>query len=134
WRRVSAAVSLQVRRLMPSPFNGESGNSRDASVHADGAKSRFPKRMVSALPQRNSLRVAMQIGAEGGGACPCRPFPECCPHFWQPEHNGETASSTFLWQFCQTYCSNSGQTEPNGETALLISLSQRSPNFISWRD
>ena len=88
-------------RFCQVAFNGESGNSRDASVHADGAKSRFPKRMASALRRRNSLRVAMQIGTEGGGACPCRRFHDCCPHF--------------------------AQTEQNGETALLISLSQRSP-------
>src|SRR5262249_47547364 len=48
-------------------INGEFGSSGDASVHADGAKSRFPKRMACALRQRNSLRVAIQIW---GGARP----------------------------------------------------------------
>jgi hypothetical protein len=76
-------------RFVRHAFNGESGNSGDASVHADGAKSRFPKRVARALRQRNSLRVAMQVW---GGACPCCRFHDCGPHFVQTERSGETAS------------------------------------------
>jgi len=56
----------RVRRqpICQAAFNGEFGNSRDASVHADGAKSRFPKRVARALRRRNSLRMATQLGAE----------------------------------------------------------------------
>jgi hypothetical protein len=49
--------------------------------------------------------MAIQIGVR---ACPGYRFRDCGPH--------------------------SAQTEQGGETALLISLSQRPPNFISWRD
>src|SRR6266702_4786962 len=58
-----------VRRqpICQAAFNGEFGNSRDASVHADGAKSRCPKRVAGALRRRNSLHMAIQIGVR---ACP----------------------------------------------------------------
>ena len=83
-------------------FNGEFGNSRDASVHADDAKSRCPKRVAGALRRRNSLHMAIQIWVR---ACPRYRFGDCGPH--------------------------SAQTEQGGETASLISLSQRPP--ISFR-
>jgi hypothetical protein len=50
--------------------------------------------------QRNSLRVAMKIGGGGGGGCPFCRFHDCGPHF--------------------------AQTEQSDETALVVSLSQRS--------
>jgi len=81
---------------MGTAFNGEFGNSRDASVHADGAKSRFPQRVARALRRRNSLRVAMQIGGGGVGACPGCRFRGCGPHFAQTEQGDETASLTSL--------------------------------------
>ena len=89
-----------VRRqpICQAAFNGEFGNSRDASVHADGAKSRCPKRVAGALRRRNSLHMAIQIGVR---ACPRYRFHDCGPH--------------------------SAQTEQGGETASLISLSQRPP-------
>jgi hypothetical protein len=79
--------------ICQAAFNGEFGNSGDASVHADGAKSRFPKRVARALRERNSLRVAMQVW---GGACPCCRFHDCGPHSAQTERSGETASLTSL--------------------------------------
>ena len=102
-RQQSRSFARANRRLRPSPnsnrlwrdlslgkrqLNGEFGNSRDASVHADGAKSRFPKRVARALRRRNSLRVAMQIW---GGARYCCRFRGCGPHSAQTEQGGETA-------------------------------------------
>src|SRR5438876_8335954 len=92
-----AIAAMSLKSLGKRQLNGEFGNSRDASVHADGAKSRFPKRVARALRRRNSLRMAIQIW---GAACPCYRFRDCGPH--------------------------SAQTEQSGETALLISLSQHS--------
>ena len=100
--------------ICQAALNDEFGNSRDASVHADGAKSRFPKR---ALRLRNSLRMATQIYG---------------PHSAETEQRGETGSLTSPSQLSQIYRPHSVQTE-RGETASLISLSRRS-NFISWRD
>src|SRR6266496_3876072 len=89
------APQTRVRRqpICQAAFNGEFGNSGDASVHADGAKSRFPKRVARALRQRNSLRVAMQVW---GGASPRCRFHDCGPHSTQTERSGETASLTSL--------------------------------------
>jgi len=85
-----------VRRqpICQAAFNGEFGNSGDASVHADGAKSRFPKRVARALRQRNSLRVAMQVW--GGPRCR---FHDCGPHSAQTERSGETALLISLISF-----------------------------------
>src|SRR5947207_10972068 len=82
--RILVALS-EGNRFCQAAFNGEFGNSRDASVHADGAKSKFPKRVARALRRRNSLRVATQIG---GGACLCFRFRDCGPHSAQTE-NGD---------------------------------------------
>jgi hypothetical protein len=76
---------------MGTAFNGEFGNSRDASVHADGAKSKFPKRVARALRRRNSLHMAMQIGGGGVGACPGCRFRDCGLHSAQTEQDGGTA-------------------------------------------
>jgi len=81
-------LSLGRRQL-----NGELGNSRDASVHADDAKSRFPRRVATALRRRNSLRMAMQIG---GRARPCYRFRDCGPNSAQAEQSGETVSPISL--------------------------------------
>jgi hypothetical protein len=66
-------------------FNGEFGNSRDASLHADGAKSRFPKRVARALRRSNSLGMASQIFAEA------RHSYNCGPNSPQTEQSGEAA-------------------------------------------
>src|SRR5438309_11511012 len=50
--------------ICQAAFSGEFGNSRDASGQADGAKSRFPKRVARALRLRNSLHVAIQVWRE----------------------------------------------------------------------
>jgi hypothetical protein len=47
-------VSFVLHWISRLALNGECGNSRDASVHADGAKSRLPKRGAFALQRRNS--------------------------------------------------------------------------------
>src|SRR5437899_12728009 len=80
-----AIAAMSLKSLGKRQLNGEFGNSRDASVHADGAKSKFPKRVARALRRRNSLRVATQIG---GGACLCFHFRDCGPHSAQTE-NGD---------------------------------------------
>ena len=92
------AVSASCCELVcQASFNGEFCNNRDASVHSDGSKSRFPKRVARALRGRNSLRVAMQIG---GGACACYLFRDCGPRSAQTEQSGETASLISLsWRF-----------------------------------
>jgi hypothetical protein len=84
-----------VRRqpICQAAFNGEFGNSRDASVHADGAKSRCPKRVAGTLRRRNSLHMAMQIGVR---ACPRYRFHDCGPHSAQTEQGGQTALLTSL--------------------------------------
>src|SRR5262249_32412725 len=74
--------------ICQATFNGEFCNNRDASVHADSSKSRFPERVAQALRGKNSLRVAMQIG---GGACPCYLVRDCGPGSAQTEQSGETA-------------------------------------------
>ena len=83
--------------IRQAALNGEFGNSRDASVYADGAKSKFPKRVARALELRNSSRVATPIW---GGARPRYRFRDYGPH--------------------------SAQTEQRGETVLLIAPSRRS--------
>jgi hypothetical protein len=84
---------FSARSFVSAVFNGEFGNSRDASVHTDGAKSRCPKRVARALRRRNSLHMAIQIW---GGACPRYHFGDCGPHSAQTEQSGETASLTSL--------------------------------------
>jgi hypothetical protein len=79
--------------ICQAAFNGEFGNSRDASVHADGAKATFPKRVARALRRRNSLRMAIQIW---DGARPYYRFRDYGPHSAQTEQGGETASLTSL--------------------------------------
>src|SRR4029453_9894225 len=74
-------------------------NSRDASVHADGAKSRFSKRLARALWRRNSLRVAMQ---NGGRSCPGFRLRDCGPHPAQTEQSAQTALVISLSQ-CSTF-------------------------------
>jgi hypothetical protein len=113
-----------VRRqpICQAAFNGKSGNNGDASVHADGAKSRCLKRVDGALRRRNSLHTAIQTW---GGVCPGYQYRDCCPHSAHTEQSGETAPLTFPSQLSQIYRPNSAQREQSGETALLISLSQR---------
>ena len=82
--------------ICQAAFNDEFGNSRDASVHADGATSRFPQRVARALRPRNSLRVAIQILAGGGGASLCCRLRDCGQHSAPKEQGGETASLTSL--------------------------------------
>jgi hypothetical protein len=53
-----------VLRLSVTPFNGVCGNNRDASVYGDDAKSKSPGRVARALGQRNSLRTAIEFGAD----------------------------------------------------------------------
>jgi hypothetical protein len=53
--RLSAATDCQVA------LNDEFGNTRDASVRADGTKSRLPKRAARALRRKNLLSTAIQI-------------------------------------------------------------------------
>jgi hypothetical protein len=61
-RDIADSSSTNARQpICQVAFNGEFGNSRDASVHADGAKSRFSKRVARALWRGNSLRMAIQI-------------------------------------------------------------------------
>jgi len=88
-----AIAAMSLKSLGKRQLNREFGNSRDASVHADGAKSRFPKRVARALRRRNPLHMAIQIW---GGACPCYHFGDCGPHSAQAEQSGETASLTSL--------------------------------------
>ena len=80
---------FSARSFVSAVFNGEFGNSRDASVHTDGAKSRCPKRVARALRRRNSLHMAIQIW---GGACPRYHFGDCGPNSAQAEQSDETVS------------------------------------------
>ncbi len=88
---------LRRQPICQAAFNGEFGNSRDATVHADVAKSKFPKRVARALRLRSSLSMATQIWC---GVRHCDRFREYGPH--------------------------SAQTEQRGETVLLIAPSRRS--------
>src|SRR5947207_3601576 len=90
--RILVALS-EGNRFCQAAFNGEFGNSGDASAHADGAKSRCPKRVARALRRRNSLYMASQIW---GGARPRYRFGDRGPHSAQTEQSGETASLTSL--------------------------------------
>jgi len=54
-------ISRYRQPICRAALNGEFGNSRDASVHADGAKSKFPKRVAHTLLLTKSLRMATQI-------------------------------------------------------------------------
>jgi hypothetical protein len=112
-------------------LNGEFGNTRDASVHADGTKSRLPKRVAPALRRRNSLRTAIQLW---GMARSCYGFRDCTAHPTQEEETGGTAPLSSPSQILQVHRRNSAHTEQSAETAFLISLisfSLRSP--ISFR-
>ena len=80
---------LRRQPICQAAFNGEFGNSGDASVHADAAKSKFPKRVARALRGRNSLRMATQLR---GRACPCYRFCDCGPHSAETDQSGETVS------------------------------------------
>ena len=70
-------------------LNGEYGNDRDASVHADGAKSRLLKRAACTLRRRNSLRMAIQLWDK---ARSCYGFPDCTAHPTQKEEADGTGS------------------------------------------
>src|SRR5207244_6372454 len=70
-------------------LNGEYGNDRDASVHADGAKSRLLKRAACTLRRRNSLRMAIQLWDK---ARSCYGFPDCTAHPTQEEADDGTGS------------------------------------------
>ena len=56
--RLRAIIFQYGNRFISPFFNGEFGNSRDASAYADGAKSKFPKRAARTLRLTNSLRMA----------------------------------------------------------------------------
>jgi hypothetical protein len=97
---------LRRQPICQAAFNGEFGNSGDASVHADGAKSKFQKRVARALRLRNSLSMATQIWC---GVRHCDRFRDYGPH--------------------------SAQTEQRGETVLLIAPSRRSQfHFVARPD
>jgi hypothetical protein len=96
--RLSAIISRYGNRFCQAALNGESGNSRDASVYADGTKSKFPKRVARTFRLTNSLRMATQIW---GGAGPCYRFRDYGPHSAQTEQRGETASLTSPLQLSQ---------------------------------
>jgi hypothetical protein len=61
----SRIITPQTRSLeqpiFQAAFNGEFGNSREASVRADVPQPRFSKRVARVLWRRNSLRVGIQI-------------------------------------------------------------------------
>jgi hypothetical protein len=93
--KIAAGANQVINSALPeatdlsAAFSGEFCNSRDASVHADGSKSRFSNRFARALWRRNSLRAAMQ---NGGG----RPYPgfrlrDCGSHPAQTEQGAQTA-------------------------------------------
>ena len=98
-------MSFCLRVIPRLALNGECGNSRDASVHADAAKSRFPKWVALALRRRNSSRTATEV------------WRAAWPRYYLRDR---TAHPT--------------QKQEAGETAFLTSPSQFPPDLISWRD
>jgi hypothetical protein len=48
-----SAIRLTRQTIRLFALNGEFGNTRDASVHGEGTKSRWPKRVGHALQRRN---------------------------------------------------------------------------------
>ncbi len=74
-------------RFVRPIFNGELGNSHDASVDADGTKSRLPKLVARASRRRNSLRTAIQLW---GVARSCYGFRDCTEHPMQKEETDGT--------------------------------------------
>ncbi len=84
-----SAIRLPTREaICRVALNGEFGNTRDASVHADGTKSRLPKRVARALRRRNPLRTAIELW---GAARSCYGFRDCTAHPTQKEETGGTA-------------------------------------------
>jgi hypothetical protein len=112
-------------------LNGEFGNNRDASVRADGTKSRLPKQMACALRPRNSSRVAIQAWR---GAWRLYCLRDRTAHPTQKEETGETGSPSSPSQLAQIHRRNSAHIEQSAKTAFLIFPSQLPPIFISWRD
>jgi hypothetical protein len=109
-------------------LNGEFGNTRDASVHADGTKSRLPKRVARALRRRNSLRTAIQLW---GVVRSCYGFRDCTAHPTQKEQTSGTAPLSSPSHIPQVHRRNSAHTEQSAETTFLTSPSQFPP--ISFR-
>ena len=112
--------------ICQAALNRGFGNTRDASVHADGAKSRFPKRVACALRGRNSSRVAIQVWR---GAWRRYCLRERTAHPTQKEETGETASLTSPSRLPQIHRRHSAHTEQTAETAALTSPSQFLPQF-----
>lgn len=105
-------------------LNGEFGNTRDASVHGDGTKSRWPKRVAHALRRRNSLRMAIQLW---GMARSCSGFRDCTAHPMQKEETGGTAPLSSPSHIPRVHRQNSAHTEQSAETTFLTSPSQLPP-------
>jgi hypothetical protein len=110
-------------------FNGELGNSRDASVDADGTKSMLPKSVAHALRRRNSLRTAIQLWGMGRS---CYAFRDSTAHSTKKEETGGTATLSSPSHISQVHRLHCAQKESNLEATLLISPSQLPP--FSFRD
>jgi hypothetical protein len=120
-----SAIRLPTRQpICQVALNGEFGNTRDASVHADGTKSRLPKRVARALRRRNSLRKAIQLW---GVARSCYGFRDCTAHPTQKEETGGTAPLSSPSHIPQVHRRNSAHTEQSAETTFLTSPSQFPP-------
>ena len=100
-RERTGPAAVNGSMLEAPAFNDACGNTRGASMHADGAKSRLPKRLACASQSRNSLRMAIQPWA---GVHNCYRSRDCGPY--------------------------SAQTQQSGTTPLITSPSQPDPNFI----
>ena len=112
-------------------LNGEFGNSRDASVHEDGAKSRLPKRVAPALGRRNSLCTAIQLWRV---ARSCYGFGDCTTHPTQKEETRGTAPLTSPAHIPQVHRRYSAHTEQSAETTFLTSPFTTPSILISWCD
>ena len=89
-------------------FNGELGNSRDASVDADGTKSMLPKSVAHALRRRNSLRTAIRLWGMGRS---CYGFRDGTAHSTQKEETGGTATLSSPSHISQVHRLNCAQKE-----------------------
>jgi hypothetical protein len=112
-------------------LNGEFGNIRDASVHADGTKSKLPKRVARALRRRNSLRAAIQLW---GVVRSCYGFRDRTEHPTPKDETGGTAPLSSPSHISQVHRRHSAHTEQSAEITFLTSPSQFPPHFISWCD
>ena len=117
--RTTQRLTLPASELADA-LKREFGSTYDASVYADGAKSRFPKRMACALRQRNSSCRAIEVWR---GAWRRYCLPDRTAHPKQEQEIGETASRTFPTPLAQTDRRNSAHTEQSAQTASLASPS-----------